>query len=128
MVVSSFFCSLQSEALTQVHQQHRKFIQRLFPEVQLADGLPDDQWFSNAEKAVKAFVNTLSQKGPSDGSDDQVKKLLKQVDTYRMVFDDMESSLQKLQSQVQEEELKWRAEVESLKEKHALEVCSFSVT
>ncbi|GLV33417.1 aluminum tubes [Carabus blaptoides fortunei] len=121
-------------------EKSRKFVQRLFPDIQLAS---DSSWMSAAENAIKLHMDTLHARAsvpplvapaaPAVPRIDsgEVAKLQGQIKTYRAIMEDTEGMLNKLQLHVQQEEINWRTqirekenEIEKLKEQNKTQLKS----
>ncbi|KAF5308177.1 hypothetical protein FQR65_LT06357 [Abscondita terminalis] len=109
-------------------EQHRKFIQRIFPDITISNDLPSDQWNDSVEKTIKKYVSDVENLKLQDNQA-ELSKLQAQVKHYKTIIDDTEGILKKLQNHIEQEEIHWRnelkskeSEIDALKQKHAAEL------
>ncbi|ELT98869.1 hypothetical protein CAPTEDRAFT_195904 [Capitella teleta] len=96
-------------------EQAKRTLQKLFPEVDVTETIEESEWITVFEQKVHAFI---SQKEAAAGSSaetaaqlaeaEQCKNKLEcQVEHYKAVLDDTESTLKKLESTIDSEQRKW---------------------
>lgn len=123
-----------SKARFEEQEIGRKFIQRLFPEVQKLGELSQNQWFDEVEKLIKNHLQKQHQ--PQQGITNteerpDVAKLQAQIVTYKNIIDDtvkyciillifsfiniffQEGMLNKLQQHIEQQEINWRSQLKA---------------
>ncbi|KAF5303624.1 hypothetical protein FQA39_LY09871 [Lamprigera yunnana] len=117
-----------SKIKTEEQELHRKFIQRLFPDISISNDLPSEQWSNSVEQTIKKYVSDLENLKSQD-TQAEVSKLQAQVKHYKNIIDDTEGILKKLQNHIEQEEIHWRnelkikeTEMDTLKQTHLVEL------
>lgn len=77
-----------SKVRAEEQELHKKFIQRLFPEVQKLEGLPQNDWYVEVEKLVQNHVKALAKQQETESSPADVEKLQAQLIDYKNIIDD----------------------------------------
>ncbi|KAB0804336.1 hypothetical protein PPYR_01306 [Photinus pyralis] len=116
-----------SKVRTEEQDLHRKFMERLFPDLSFANDLTCDKWNESAEKTIKQYISDLENSKTQDNQG-EITKLQAQIKHYKTIIDDTEGILKKLENHIEQEEIHWRnelrskeSEIEVLKQRHSTE-------
>ncbi|KAK5647613.1 hypothetical protein RI129_002505 [Pyrocoelia pectoralis] len=117
-----------SKVRIEEQELHRKFIERLFPDISIANDLSSDKWNESVEKTIKQYISDLENSKLQDNQA-EVTKLQAQIKHYKTIIDDTEGILKKLENHIEQEEIHWRnelrtkeSEIEVLKQLHSVEL------
>lgn len=117
-----------SKVRTEEQELHRKFIERLFPDISIANDLSSDKWNESVEKTIKQYISDLENSKLQDNQA-EVTKLQAQIKHYKTIIDDTEGILKKLENHIEQEEIHWRnelrtkeSEIEVIKHLHSVEL------
>ncbi|XP_031337538.1 kinectin-like isoform X2 [Photinus pyralis] len=117
-----------SKVRTEEQDLHRKFMERLFPDLSFANDLTCDKWNESAEKTIKQYISDLENSKTQDNQG-EITKLQAQIKHYKTIIDDTEGILKKLENHIEQEEIHWRnelrskeSEIEVLKQRHSTEI------
>uniref|UniRef100_A0A1Y1JSB6 Ribosome receptor lysine/proline rich domain-containing protein n=1 Tax=Photinus pyralis TaxID=7054 RepID=A0A1Y1JSB6_PHOPY len=117
-----------SKVRTEEQDLHRKFMERLFPDLSFANDLTCDKWNESAEKTIKQYISDLENSKTQDNQG-EITKLQAQIKHYKTIIDDTEGILKKLENHIEQEEIHWRnelrtkeSEIEVLKQRHSTEL------